>query len=108
MFNLNPTCDTTGITTMGEIEVVPALIVKRFGPPAKGDGYKVSGEYVFVDVNGEPFVVHDWKSTSLWDKSFPGPEEFWAYLEPAELVISSRDVDIGEFEKWFLQQLTEV
>jgi hypothetical protein len=50
---------------MGEVQVAPALIVRRFGLPGPGDDYKVSGEYVFIDQNGEPFVVHDWKSTSL-------------------------------------------
>ncbi len=107
MFKLSPTTDTIGTTEMGEIEVAPALIVKRFGPPGAGDDYKVSGEYVFADQNGEPFVVHDWKSTSLWDEDFPTPEELWASEEPEELSISSRDLETGEFERWFLEQLGE-
>ena len=53
---------------MGEIEMVPRSIVRRFGPPARSNGYKVSGEYVFTDQDGQPFVVHDWKSTSLWNR----------------------------------------
>ena len=105
MFQLSPSSDTTGITEMGEVEVSPALIAKLFGFPAKGDGYKVSGEYVFVDSNGNPFVVHDWKCTSLWDNNFPTPEKFWTSVEPAELSISSPDLDTQEFQRWFLDQL---
>jgi hypothetical protein len=105
MFKLWPSTDTTGITEMGEVEVPPALIVRRLGPPSDGDGYKVSGQYVFADGNGEPFVVHDWKSTNLWDEDFPTPEELWASEEPQELSVSTRDLNTAEFEQWFLDQL---
>ena len=105
VFTLSPSTKTTGITTMGEIEVAPARIVRRFGPPAPGDGYKVSGEFVFVGENDELFVVHDWKSTSLWEEDLLPPKVFWAGEEPQELNIGSRDVDTTAFEQWFLQQL---
>ena len=71
MFKLSPTTGTVSVTTMSEIEVAPASIIRRFGPPAVSDEYKVSGQFVFVDQQGEPFVVHDWKSTSLWEQEFP-------------------------------------
>jgi hypothetical protein len=105
MFKLSQNRDTIGITQMGEFEVAPALIVRRFGLPAKGDGYKVSGEYVFEDLHGNLFVVHDWKSTSLWDSNFPEPEDFWATVEPVELSISTHDLETEEFKQWLLQQL---
>jgi hypothetical protein len=107
MFKLSPNYDTIGVTQVDEIEVAPVFVVRRFGSPTKGDGYKVSGEYIFVDLNGKPFIVHDWKSTSLWDKHFPDPEEFWASFDPVELSISSHDLDTEEFKSWFFQQLTE-
>lgn len=105
MFKLSPTTDANSVSTMGEIEVAPALIVRRFGPPAASDGYKVSGEYVFIDEKGQPFVVHDWKSTSLWESDFPSPEEFWASDEPQEFCIATRDLDTDDFEEWFLGEL---
>ena len=92
MFRLSPSADTTGITSMGEIEVSPALIVQRFGPPACGDDYKVSGEYVFTGENGKLFIVHDWKSTSLWESELLPPRVFCAREEAQELTISSRDL----------------
>jgi hypothetical protein len=100
-----PATGTTGITTTGEVEIAPVLMVRRFGLPSHSDGYKVSGEYVLVDEEGRPFVVHDWKSTSLWDNSFPTPEEFWANEQPQELCIGTRDLDTAEFERWLFLQL---
>ena len=105
VFKLSPSTDATGVTTMGEIEVAPALIVRRFGPPAAGDGCRVSGEYTFLGENGELFVVHDWKSTSLWEEKLLPPEVFWAGEEPQEFNISSRDIDTTAFERWFFRQL---
>ncbi len=90
---------------MGELEVVPALIVDRFGVPAKADGYKVSGEFVFIDQDGQPFVVHDWKSTSLWEQGLQTPEEFWSSEEPQELCIATRDLETAAFEVWLVAQL---
>jgi hypothetical protein len=105
MFLLSSSADTAGITTMGELEVSPSQIVRRFGPPQPDDGYKVSGQYVFTDENGEVFVVHGWKATSLWDPTFPMPAEYWASEEPDEISTSSRDGDINNFQNWFVQQL---
>jgi hypothetical protein len=105
MFRLSPSTDSAGIYTTGEVEVAPALVVRRFGPPYPSDGYKVSGEYIFVNHEGEPFVVHDWKSTSLWEAGFPNPETFWASETPEELCIGSRGLDTTEFTRWFLEQL---
>jgi hypothetical protein len=74
MFTFSPSTDPIGITGMGELEVPPASIIRRFGQPAEGDGYKLSGEFVFVDGAGEPFVIHDWKSTRT--RPFRRPKSF--------------------------------
>ncbi len=105
MFKLAPSADTNGVATMGDIEVAPAQVVRRFGRPADSDGYKVSGEYVFTNDDGQPFVVHDWKSTSLWESGLLTPDEFWACEEQQEFCIATRDLDTADFEAWFLRQL---
>jgi hypothetical protein len=105
MFKHDPSADTDGVVTMGEIEAEPTRIVGRFGRPTESDGYKVSGEYVFTNDEGQPFVVHDWKSTSLWESSLQSPDRFWASEEPQEFCIATRDLGTAEFEKWFLSQL---
>jgi hypothetical protein len=106
-FRLSPDADVEGTTWMGDVEVPPAAVVRRFGPPAPGDDYKVSGEYVFTDAAREVFVVHDFKSTSLWDEDFATPEEFWSEIEPQELNISSRVRDVDLFAAWFLRALKQ-
>jgi hypothetical protein len=104
-FRLSPAADTTGVTGMSEIEVPPALVVQRFEAPKSGDGFKASGEFVFVDGGGQVFVVHDWKATNPWDENFPAPDDYWASWEPDELTISTRDIDPADFERWLLAEL---
>jgi hypothetical protein len=65
-----------GATITASTTVAPALIVKRFGPPHRGDGYKISGEYVFVSTGGNAFALHDWLATSLYLGSGPSAEDF--------------------------------
>src|SRR5262249_44270162 len=92
---------------MGELEATPVVVIRRFGRPAQGDGFKISAEYVFIDRNDQPFVVHDWKSTNLWEVGLPTPDEFWASDQPEELSIGTRDLDTSEFKRWFLEQIGE-
>jgi len=106
-FRLSPGQNTDGVTWTGDVEVPPAAVVRHFGPPAPGDEYKISGEYVFTDAAGEVFVVHDFKSTSLWDDDFATPAEFWSETEPEELNISSRVQDVDLFVAWFLRALKQ-
>ena len=108
MATFTPTsdADTTGIGGMDEIEVPPARVVEVFGtPPSRGDEYKTSGEYIFRDEAGRVFTLSDWKATSLWDPSFPTPEQYWARTEPDELTISAVGDDVTAFKQWLLARL---
>jgi hypothetical protein len=87
-------------TMTGAISAAPALIVKRFGPPRRGDGHKISGEYVFVSDSGGAFILHDWLATSLYFSSGLTPDQFWAGTDLAELRVSSLDLDCTEFLEW--------
>ena len=97
--------DLDGITIMGETTLVPADVVKRFGPPTSGDGYKISGEYAFLNEKDEAFVLHDWHSTNLMYDTAPTPEEFWAGTEPVEFSISSMDLDVAAFVRWLRSEV---
>ena len=66
-YYLAPDADTNWTCRLDEIRVAPRRLVAVFGPPAKVDGYKVSGEYVFSDAAGSVFTVYDWKSTTLYE-----------------------------------------
>ena len=88
-----------GGSLQGYATVSPAKLVEIFGKPSEADGYKVSGQYTFVNPdNGEAFTVYDWKSTNLYDDSEdPSPEEFWASTVPYDFHIGgSGNTDIAK------------
>jgi hypothetical protein len=106
-FTLAQDADTTGIGGMDEIEIAPARVVATFGPPfSRGDEYKISGEWVFLDDAGLVFTLSDWKATSLFDPSFPSPVDYWASQTPDELTISAVGDDVATFKAWLLSRLT--
>jgi hypothetical protein len=101
--------DLDGITIMGEVTVAPAVVVKRFGRPSPGEGYKISGEYAFTNDRGEAFVLHDWLCTNLYHhEDGLTPEAFWAMADPFPLSISSLDLDTSEFAAWLQNELRTV
>ena len=55
-----------------------AELVDVFGKPnSKGDGYKVSTEWVLVDTKtGQVFRIYDYKDTALYDKTQPSVAKF--------------------------------
>lgn len=57
-----------GTSRMGEMNVKYKDLILAFGQPQESDGYKVSGEWVFIeDESGEVFTIYDWKMTELYD-----------------------------------------
>jgi len=92
--------DLDGITIRGDTTLVPADVVKRFGKPAPGDGYKISGEYAFLNERNKAFVLHDWLSTNLIYDTAPSPEQFWSGTNPVQLSISSLDLEVADFVQW--------
>lgn len=104
-FTLAPDANRGGTSWMGDIEVVPAHLIRRFGAPSRSDQYKVSGQYTFVDDGGGVFVLHDWKATSLYDPDLPSPLAFWNSRSPHAFTLSSNDREVSEFREWILAQL---
>jgi len=99
----------------GHIEIAPRDLVRAFGPPALSDGYKVSGEYRFVNKDGDVFTLYDWKSTSLYDDGllFPPedgvgvlmtPEIFWSSGQPYRFHIGAGGPS-DEFEQWLVRRM---
>lgn len=74
----NPDADVCGTSLKGRIQTSYAQLVEAFGEPIQGDGYKVSGEWVFSGLDGEVFTIYDWKSTDLYDEQALSVEEFRA------------------------------
>ena len=59
MFNLNPHASDAGTGLIKEIDVAPAFLVERFGPPLPGDGARCTGRYKFVGSDGALFTVYE-------------------------------------------------
>lgn len=108
IFRYEPDADIRGVSICNEFELSPRLIVQRFGKPGKGDGSKISGQYIFVDQANNPFVVHDWKSTNFFEDDFPDPDTLWNSDTPEELCISAAGSGGEEFMRWFLEQLSSI
>ena len=88
---------------VGEIEIKPSRIVEAFGNPDPSDGYKVSGEYVFLSEDEKAvFTLYDWKWTTLYDETNPfTPEEFWKHTEKLSLNIGGHSVvALPHFKRW--------
>lgn len=84
-------------------EMIPKLLVERFGQPSEGDGCKVSGQYRFADGQGNSFYIYDWKLTTLCG-GWLSPEEFWDLEEAVPLQLGgsadAKKKDIKKFFEW--------
>ena len=79
-FQLSTDADTSGVSGLTNLELIPVDLVEMFGRPAEGDGNKVSGEFIFANDKGDVFTIHDWKETTLYWGEYSDcltPEEFW-------------------------------
>lgn len=64
----------TGTSLVGYFRATYKELFYLLGHPDDGDDYKVSTEWV-VDWMGEVFTIYDWKSSSLYDPSYPSRKE---------------------------------
>ena len=110
-FSLDPRADIAGTSLAAEVELAPAFLVERFGPPLPGDAFKVTGRYSFSGPSGDLFTVYEYKSTSAYadgDEDAPSPEEFWASAEEHEFSVGGRgdyeDGSAGPFVQWLLAE----
>ena len=107
-FSLDPGADEAGTSLVAEVELAPAFLVERFGPPLRGDAFKVTGRYSF---SGDLFTVYEYKSTAAYtdgDEDAPSPEDFWAGAEEHEFSVGGRgdydDGSAGPFIEWLLAE----
>jgi hypothetical protein len=106
-FRPDLTANIAGTHGLGSIDLPPKALVDRFGPPRPFDGYKVSGEYRFVDDAGRVYTLYDYKLTTLYGDPalgyppMPTPAEFWADDRPHSLSIGGTDdCDVPAFKVW--------
>lgn len=100
-FALDNDANACGTHRQAVVDVAPASLVGIFGEPGEGDGYKVSGEYKFVDNEGNVFTVYDYKATTLYDaEAWFRPSLLWASTEPFEFHIGAESGDVKAFVAW--------
>lgn len=88
-----------------EIQACYRDLVKLFGEPLDGGCEKVSGEWLFEGENGELISVYDYKSTDLYDGTYPTVEEF-REQDWAEFSIGGfKEEDVIKFNEWLKPQL---
>jgi hypothetical protein len=100
-----------GTCLQGYVVLKPAALVRRFGEPQEGDGYKVSGEYIFEDSKGNIYTLYDWKSTTLYDcEAALRPSELWASEELFKFNIggSGAWTNWQDFKTWIANELKGV
>jgi hypothetical protein len=105
MFTLDNTLSPGGTYLQATISVAPSTLVRAFGEPTTCDEYKVSGEYLFEDCDGNVFTIYDWKSTSLYDDNLMSPSRFWAQDYECEINIGGK-VCATEFLTWLSGRLS--
>lgn len=105
MFKLDNTLCPGGTYLQTTISVAPTLLVEAFGEPTTCDEYKVSGEYLFEDCDGNVFTIYDWKSTSLYDDNLMSPSQFWSQDCNREVNIGGR-VNASAFLTWLSGRLS--
>ncbi len=104
-FKLDMDGDHRGTSLRGYVNVVPAELVKRFGKPKESDGYKVSGEYLFVDEDGNVFTVYDWKDTNLYDDpNAQTPAKLWGRTDSYQFHIGGCSGDFIAFGDWLKRE----
>lgn len=109
-FKLDNDIDIGGTSRTAGIRLVPAVLVKRFGPPREADGYKVSGEYVFTDDEGNVYTLYDWKATDVYAYDMPSARILWGSSKPFEFHIGSRQdaaEDIEALKTWLAEKTVE-
>src|SRR5687767_4277304 len=92
MFHPDPNVNDAGTGLVKEIDIAPAFLVERFGPPLCGDGNRCTGRYKFVGNDGATFTVYEYKSTAAYldDEDALPPEQFWRSRDAQELSIGGR------------------
>lgn len=93
---------TAGTSKIGNVDLIPNKIVLKFGNPIIGDGWKVSGQYVFETNKKEPITLYEWKWTTSYDKSNPfSPKGFWMLDKPIKFSVGGHSKsNFYDFEQW--------
>ncbi len=94
---------------IGTVDMIPKLLVERFGKPSPGDGNKVSGEFIFADEHGAEFYIYDWKLTGDYNPAC-SPERLWDFDDIVQLQVGGsprRRGSLRRFLTWLDSALAD-
>lgn len=83
--------EVNGTSLKTHVEATFQELVTLLGEPEQGDDYKVSGEWVVKDKDGNVCTVYDWKRTRLYDFTLPSVEVFRAMKYPTTFNIGGHN-----------------
>ena len=83
--------EVNGTSLKTHVEATFQELVTLLGEPQQGDDYKVSGEWVVKDKDGNVCTVYDWKRTRLYDFTLPSVEVFRAMKYPTTFNIGGHN-----------------
>jgi len=88
--------DVSGTSLKTHVEATYGELVTLLGEPEESDGYKISGEWIVRDKDGNVCTVYDWKRTRLYDFTLPSVEVFRALKYPTTFNIGGHDAFAAE------------
>ncbi len=106
VYHVSLSSDICGTSLKGEVLANYSELETLFGEPLEGD-YKISGEWVFEDADGNVFTLYDWKETELYDEDLPSVRKFRASKEPVSFHIGGR-ISAVDFKNWLEYQLAKL
>lgn len=106
VFKLNLDADISGTSLRGYVVASYVELNELFGPPIDGE-YKISGQWVFEDDDGNVFTLYDYKETDLYDSELPSVKKFRSSNNRIEFHFGGRGSSI-EFHNWLEYQLSKL
>ena len=103
MYKLDQNANISMTSLKGTFEATFPQMIEKFGEGLKGD-YKVSMEWSFTDDEEGVFTVYDWKSTKLYEDSYPEPKELWNSNDVYEFHVGGRS-RADSFVEWISSEL---
>lgn len=106
-FKLDGDAEIDGTSRKGEITTTYSKLAQLFGEAQESDGYKCSGQWVFVSGEGDVFTVYDWKETELYDSGLPSVKKFRESKEPSTFNVGGRyGSDYVSFINWLRKKIS--
>lgn len=107
MFNISENADISGTSLKGYLYATYPELKTLFGEASLGDDYKVSGQWVFEDDDGNVFTVYDYKQTELYDPELESVRRFRSSTNKTEFHVGGRG-SVSTFMNWIEYKLAKL